>query len=140
VRRIARSDGRRNYITFYRFHHQRLMELHPNWESKKISVIIGLKWRKEKMEVSRANRAKQSVKNTHRPKISGRRLFRMAMGKHGLDCSEIIGKWKRLPSDSKRMWQRRGDPSAAMEKSVQSRMVKLGGQESGELMQLMGRK
>lgn len=116
------------------------MELHPTWSSAQASIIIGLKWREEKIKAKNERSKKQSVKNTVRPKISGRRLFRMTLGKRGLDKDLILRKWKRLPADSKRMWQRRGDPCFGMSTTVTPSLVKLGGVESGELMQLLGRK
>lgn len=127
-------------MNFFRFHYQRLMELHPNWSSAQASIIIGLEWREEKIKAKKERSKKLSVKNTVRPKISGRRLFRMALGKRGLDKDLILRKWKRLPADSKRMWQRRGNLCFGMSTTVTPSLVKLGGVEGREVMQLLGRK
>jgi hypothetical protein len=140
IRQGRRSEVCRNYVNFYRFHYQRLMELHPNWDSIRASIIIGLKWKQEKLQAKKDRANKQSVKRTLRSKISGRRLFRITLGKRGISKEAILLKWKRLPSDSKRMWKRRGDPSFGLSTQVTPSVVTLGGKEGLELIQLMGRK
>lgn len=114
-------------MSFYRFHYKQLMELHPNWDSARASIIIGLKWKQEKMQVKKSQAKKMSVKRIMRPKMSGRRLFRITLGKRGVSNEESILMWKRLPSDSKRMWKRRGDPSFEISTRKAPSVVTLGG-------------
>ncbi len=77
---ISKRSEMASYITFFRFHFQKLREAHPDWDSAKISVIIGLLWKREKESVAAAKKAKKMIKEVRRPKIPGRRLFRKALG------------------------------------------------------------
>jgi hypothetical protein len=134
-KKISKRGEMASYITFFRFHSQKLREAHPNWDSAQVSVIIGLLWKREKESVAAAKKANKETKEVRRPKIPGRRLFRKAMGLK--DNQQVLKKWKRLPADSKRMWQRRGDPSIAQQQKMAVSTLTLGG---CELMQLMASK
>jgi hypothetical protein len=140
----SKTELMRDYVSFYRFQYKRLSEEHPNWPSAKISVIIGLRWKKEKLEVLRARRVKNSKKTKVSLPASGRVTFRKVMAKVGLDMAAIRRKWKKLPSESKKLWERRGDPSkAAVDRTMQQSMVKLPGMVSvanRELTLLMDKK
>lgn len=137
-KKISKRSEMANYITFFRFHFQKLREAHPNWDSAQVSVIIGLLWKKEKDSVGVVKKANKETKEVRRPKIPGRRLFRMAMGLK--NYQQVLKKWKRLPADSKRMWQRRGDPSISQQQKIAVSTLTLGGKEGQELMQLMASK
>ena len=137
-KKISKRGEMASYITFFRFHFQKLREAHPNWDSAQVSVIIGLLWKREKESVGAAKKANKVTKEVRRPKIPGRRLFRKAMGLK--DNQQVLKKWKRLPADSKRMWQRRGDPSIAQQQKMAVSTLTLGGKEGRELMQLMASK
>lgn len=134
-KKISKRGEMASYIAFFRFHFQKLREAHPNWDSAQVSVIIGLLWKREKESVAVAKKANKETKEVRRPKIPGRRLFRKAMGLK--DNQQVLKKWKRLPADSKRMWQRRGDPSIAQQQKMAVSTLTLGG---CELMQLMASK
>lgn len=134
------TERMRDYISFYRFHYRRISVEHPNWTSANISVIIGLKWKKEKAEADKERKGKGQSRVARQHKMSGRRLFNRVMSKGTKFNPTIHLKWKRLPQESRRMWDRRGDPSSAeADKSRMNTMVKLP-QEGCELKQLMEKK
>jgi hypothetical protein len=92
------------------------MKKHPNWTSNQATVIIKLRWSVEKL---RKGSKKTSQRIMRKPTVrSGRMTFKLTKLKQGFEKTHIIKKWKRLPRESKRMWEAKGNPEAIHTESV----------------------
>lgn len=102
------------YIHFYKDTYQILSQEHPNWTAAEITTIIKLLWCREKKS---RNIKLKAPKETSMKKMSGKMFFKRFKLKEGMSNKAITIKWKRLPKDSKRMYENMGDPEAKIMKS-----------------------
>ncbi len=97
------------YKEFFIHHYSKLHEEHPQWTPVKYTKIISLLWKKRIMKNLKFTFAKKP--RVLKP-ISGRMAFKKAkliMGKYS--AVEIMARWKRLPFESKNIWQNIGNPN-----------------------------
>lgn len=106
---IRKAKPTSTYIHFYKDTYQILSHKHPNWTAAEITTIIKLLWCKEKKKRMTKLKAPRA---TPMKKMSGKIFFKRFKLKEGMNKSAIAMKWKRLPQDSKRMYENLGDPEA----------------------------
>ena len=140
INKSSSSKGMKDYISFFKFHHQKLMEMHPNWTNSQATVIIRLMWRKEKAQRKSGKMMRKASKANMKAK-SGRVTFRMVKMQQGMNMQDIKKKWTRLPQESRKMWELKGKPEEMMmDKSEKKMKMTLSGdKEAGQLRQLMSK-
>jgi hypothetical protein len=105
---IARTKNINNteYISFFKSYFDRLSKEHPKWSAHQITSIIRLLWMKRKVTDSRPARLMKLAKP-----MSGRMTFMRSKRMQGLNPCEMMKNWRRLPLESRRLWEMRGKPA-----------------------------
>jgi hypothetical protein len=106
---IRKAKPMSTYIHFYKDTYQILSHKHPNWTAAEITTIIKLLWCREKK--TRMTKLK-APKTIPMKKMSGKMFFKRFKLKEGMNKKAITMKWRRLPKDSKRMYENMGNPEA----------------------------
>jgi hypothetical protein len=99
------------YIMFYKENFEMQSRKHPKWSAAKITKIIKLLWQRAKMQKKAKLKAPKEVAMR---KMSGRMMFKRFKLKEGMNKETIKNKWKRLPMESKKMYEVAGNPEAPM--------------------------
>jgi hypothetical protein len=106
TKKIMHAKNRNNmeYITFFKAYFANLMKEHPSWTAKQATEIIKLLWKKRKASENKVVKPAKLEKP-----MSGRTAFRKMK-----EISSNLAKnmWKRLPKETKRLWQMKGLPEA----------------------------
>ena len=117
--KAEKKGGNMSYIEFYKGQYSRYAREHPKWTSQQISVIIKLLWKNRlRMREKRLALKTGSVEKSKKI-VSGRKAFLTAMGKNSMM------KWKKLPKESRMMWDKRGNPSLIKSQEHSSQAVRL---------------
>jgi hypothetical protein len=105
TKKISHTKNRstQEYISFFKSYFDRLSKEHPNWSARQITSIIKLLWKKRKQ-----NQTKASKPMRHFKPMSGRKTFRKMKGLSGQEAQMM---WKRLPMESRKIWQMKGNPA-----------------------------
>lgn len=104
---IRRPRMMSTYIMFYKENFAMQSRKHPKWNAAKITMIVKLLWQREKQQ--RVARLKAPKKMQMR-KMSGRMMFKRFKLKEGMSKDMIMNKWRRLPVESKKMYEMAGNP------------------------------
>lgn len=104
TKKISQPKNRNinEYISFFKSYFDRLSKEHPNWSAHQITSIIKLLWKKRKHNQTKAVKPMRLVKP-----MSGRKIFRKMKGLSGQEAKTM---WKRLPMETRKIWQMKGTP------------------------------
>jgi len=91
------------YISFFKSYFDRLSKEHPNWSARQITSIIKLLWKKRKQNHTKTSKPMRRVKP-----MSGRMAFRKMKSLSGEEAQNM---WKRLPMETRNIWQMKGNPA-----------------------------
>lgn len=91
------------YISFFKTYFDRLSKEHRSWSASQITSIIKLLWKKRKQNQSKTSKPMRQVKP-----MSGRKTFRKMKGLSGQEAQKM---WKRLPVETRRNWDMKGNPA-----------------------------
>lgn len=92
-----------DYISFFKHHFAKLSAEHSKWAVPQVTSIVKLLWKKKKQSSKGTTHKLRATKP-----LSGRRYFRKV--KH-MTAEEGVRTWKRLPLESRILWNQLGDPS-----------------------------
>lgn len=104
--KINKNGSKADYMTFFKFYYARTMRDHPNWTPNQATVIIKLLWKKRLTDLKKKPDPKKSMRC-----MSGREAFGKAKKMEGLRVGEIAKMWRRLPLESRKVWEKIGNPS-----------------------------
>lgn len=99
VRKPITKATKTDYISFFKYHYQRLSREHKRWTTQQISSVVKLLWKKKKGD-SKTQKKRESRRIGKKP-ISGRRWFRKT--RH-LSASEASQYWKHFPRETRELW------------------------------------
>ena len=117
--KAEKKGGNMSYIEFYKGQYSKYAREHPKWTSQQISVIIKLLW-KNRLRMREKRLALKTGKVEKSKKIvSGRKAFLSAKGKNGMM------KWKKLPVESRMMWDKKGNPHLIKNQEPTNQAVRL---------------
>ena len=109
-KKIAKKGQQSEYVTFFKYHFDKLAREHHRWTPAQISSVVRLLWQKKKRTNSLSLKKTRSNRMT-RP-ITGRKFFlnkkKMESGDAAVDNMK---KWKRLPKETKMMYSMNANPA-----------------------------
>ena len=111
-KKISKTQGKSDYINFFKHYFPRLAKEHPKWHSKQITCVIKLLWKKKKASTISSRKITKLAKP-----MSGRMFFIRMFKKSGMVSQEAMKRWKRLPHESRMIYKSRGDPSSMSRRS-----------------------
>jgi hypothetical protein len=103
---ISKKGRRTEYISFFKFHFDKLRFEHPKWSLSQLNKIARLLWQKKKMASLPAPRRLRSMKP-----VTGRKFFLRLKREMGMVSQDAMRNWKRLPRESRMLYERRGNPA-----------------------------
>lgn len=107
-RKISKRGNQSDYISFFKYHFDKLTREHRRWTSSQISSVVRLLWKKKKQDSGRLR--KSSTLRSLKPK-TGRKLFLEMQRPLTNSHAERQQKWKRLPRESRRMMNIEANPA-----------------------------
>ena len=133
TKKIAQPKNRSTseYVSFFKSYFDRLSKEHPNWSARQITSIIKLLWRKRKQNQTKGAKPMRMMKP-----MSGRKTFRKMKGLTGDEAHKM---WKRLPMETRKLWQMKGNSAEDKMKGPMRMTLKLsqGVMESKPMMMPM---
>jgi len=108
-RKIAKKGNQNEYISFFKYHFDKLTREHRRWTSAQISSVVRLLWKKKKQDAGRLRRRSSSRMSKPR---TGRKLFMDVQRSKGVSISaERRQMWKRLPRETRMMYNVEANPA-----------------------------
>lgn len=137
---IQKGKKINTYISFYKENFAHMMAIHPLWTPIQITQIVKLMWQREKS--MRGMSKKKAFKTTPTKTMTGRMFFKRFKMREGISAEQVMKKWKRLPKDSRRMYDCRGNPEAMpnREKEMNVMMTRSMKMTNGGLSAILKRK
>ena len=99
VRKPISKASKSDYISFFKYHYQKLSREHKRWTTQQISSVVKLLWKKKKGD-NKVQKRKDRRLRTGKV-VSGKRWFRK---QRALTAVEAKQTWRQFPRETRTIW------------------------------------
>lgn len=100
VRKPIAKATKTDYISFFKYHYQKLSREHKRWTTQQISSVVKLLWKKKKGD-TKVQKRREGRLRLGKKVVSGRRWFRKQRALNAIEAKQY---WRQFPRETRNYW------------------------------------